>query len=85
MDQAKPVLASINPGNDLRDILEKHDAGLVCINGDDEQFEMLARRLLADWELRTRLGRNARVMLEDCFSVHRAAVQILSHVHGAEH
>lgn len=85
MDKAKPVLASINPGNDLRDILEKHDAGLVCLNGDDEQFEMLARRLLTDRELRTRLGRNARVMLEDCFSVRRAAVQILSHVHGVEH
>ncbi|MEN6432046.1 MAG: glycosyltransferase [Smithella sp.] len=79
MDQAKPVLASINPGNDLKDILEEHDAGLVCINGDDNRFEMLARRLLTDSELRTRLGRNARAMLDDCFSVRRAAGQILSH------
>ncbi len=80
MDQAKPTLASINPGNDLKDLLEKHDAGLVCINGDDERFKMLAKRLLEDRELRMRLGQNARAMLENCFSVHRAAAQILSHM-----
>ncbi|NLA41658.1 MAG: glycosyltransferase [Smithella sp.] len=83
MDQAKPILASINPGNDLSDFLVKHDAGLVCINGDDDRFESLARRLLEDEGLRNRLGRNARSMLEDWFSVKRAARQILSHVEGA--
>jgi glycosyltransferase involved in cell wall biosynthesis len=82
MDQSKPILASVNPGNDLRDFLEKHDAGLVCLNGDDERFEMLARRLLTDQKLRIRQGKNARVMLEDCFSVRRAARQILSHIEG---
>jgi len=80
MDRAKPILASINPGNDLGALIEKHDAGLVCINGDDVRFEMLARRLLADRELRIRMGRNAHAMLEDCFSVSRTARQILSHV-----
>jgi glycosyltransferase involved in cell wall biosynthesis len=80
MDQAKPILSSINPGNDLKDLLEKHDAGLVCINGDDERFKMLAKRLLEDRELRMRLGQNARAMLKDCLSVRRAACQILSHM-----
>jgi len=80
MDRAKPILASINPGNDLGELLEKHDAGLVCINGDDERFETLARRLLADRELRVRLGRNAHALLEERFSVKSAARQILSHV-----
>jgi len=80
MDQAKPTLASINPGNDLKDLLEKHDAGLVCINGDDERFKILQVVLLEDRELRMRLGQNARAMLENCFSVHRAAAQILSHM-----
>jgi GT2 family glycosyltransferase/glycosyltransferase involved in cell wall biosynthesis len=79
MDRAKPILASINPGNDLGELLDKHDAGLVCINGDDERFEMLARRLLADRELRVRLGRNAHTLLEERFSVKNAARQILSH------
>lgn len=38
MYHAKPILASINPGNDLRDILVTHNAGLVCYNGEDEVF-----------------------------------------------
>ncbi len=85
MDRSKPVLASINPGNDLKGLLEKHNAGLVCFNGEDKAFEMLARQLLADPTLRSRLGRNARIMLEDCFSVRMAAAQILSHVVGETH
>jgi len=85
MNQAKPILASINVGNDLKDLLEKHDAGLVCMNGEDEQFEIMARRLLTDQELRARLGRNARAMLENRFSVRHAALQILSHFDGKEH
>ena len=32
---AMPVLASINPGNDLRLVLEESGAGLVCENGSD--------------------------------------------------
>jgi glycosyltransferase involved in cell wall biosynthesis len=82
MDRGKPILASINPGNDLGELLEKHEAGLVCINGEDDRFERLARRLLTDRELRSRLGRNARALLEDCFSARRAARQILSHIEG---
>ena len=85
MNYSLPILASLNPGNDLGDLLEKREAGLVCLNGDDDRFEALARRLLEDRELRIRLGKNARTMLDDCFSVHRAARQILSHVGGNHH
>jgi len=80
MDRGKPILASLNPGNDLGDLLERHEAGLVSMNGDDDRLEAQARRLLADGELRARLGRNARSLLEERFSVKSAARQILSHV-----
>lgn len=82
MDRSMPILASINPGNDLAEVLAGREAGLVCINGDDDRFEMLARSLAGDPELRTRLGRNARLLLEDRFSVGRAARQILAHAGG---
>jgi glycosyltransferase involved in cell wall biosynthesis len=84
MNYSLPILASINPGNDLGDLLETRDAGLACLNGDDDRFEALARSLLKDQELRIRLGKNARAMLDDCFSVRGAAQQILSHVRGRE-
>ena len=74
-----PVLASVNPGNDLRDILEQHEAGLVCENGEDETLLKNALRLVRDPELRQRLGRNGRQLLESVFSVSHAADRILRH------
>jgi glycosyltransferase involved in cell wall biosynthesis len=79
MYYSMPMLASINPGNDLKVILEENEAGLVCVNKDDETFASLARRMVADEELRLRLGRNARALLESTFSVSGAAGQILAH------
>lgn len=79
MYHAKPILASINSGNDLKEMLEDNKAGLVCINGEDDIFVSYARRLMADDNLRRQLGLNARALLEDTFSVSKAASQILSH------
>jgi glycosyltransferase involved in cell wall biosynthesis len=79
MYHSKPMLASINQGNDLKQMLEDTKAGLVCINGQDDIFASYARRLVADEDLRRQLGLNARVLLEDTFSVSKAANQILSH------
>jgi len=74
-----PILASINPGNDLKTILELQQAGLVCINGDDERFAENAITLLENKDLRHRLGNNAHFLLKDKFSVSNAAKQIMSH------
>jgi glycosyltransferase involved in cell wall biosynthesis len=74
-----PILASINSGNDLKEILEGQEAGLVCMNGEDDLFTAHARRLVRDEEYRRLLGKNARALLESTFSVSKAAKQILSH------
>ncbi len=79
MYHAKPILASINPGNDLQDLLQSHEAGLVCFNGEDEVFYRQALRLTENPALRARLGQNGRRLLENTFSVSLAAGQILSH------
>ncbi|MFZ5447625.1 MAG: glycosyltransferase family 4 protein [Thermodesulfobacteriota bacterium] len=79
MYHAKPILASINPGNDLKEMIEENEAGLVCINGDTDTFAFYARKLLIDNDLRQKLGLNARKLLESTFSVSKAAGQILSH------
>ena len=79
MYNSMPILASINPGNDLKTILEDKQAGLICINGDDDTLAANARRLLSDEHLRRQMGRNARALLENTFSVSRAARQILAH------
>ena len=80
MYHGKPILASINAHNDLREIIEASRAGLVCLNGENEQFLQFALRLARNCDLRKEMGRNARALLERLFSVRAAADQILSHV-----
>jgi glycosyltransferase involved in cell wall biosynthesis len=79
MAQRMPILASINPGNDLRRVIEEADAGRVCLNGEDDALCRSALELLDDADLRQRLGANARHLLETTFSVDAAAERILSH------
>lgn len=75
----KPVLASINPGNDLFEILEEHQAGLCLTNGDDDNLCSAVLKLAGDPELRARMGDNARRLLERLFSAEAAVRQILKH------
>jgi len=79
MYHAKPILASINPGNDLQTILQTHEAGLVCHNGEDGVFYNQALQLIKNPDLRVQMGINGRNLLENTFSVTTAASQILSH------
>jgi glycosyltransferase involved in cell wall biosynthesis len=78
-----PVLASLNPGNDLFDLLRENQAGLCFLNGDDDSLAAAAERLANDADLRAKLGRNARRLLESTFSVDAAARQIFAHLQGA--
>jgi glycosyltransferase involved in cell wall biosynthesis len=79
MQCSLPILGSLNRGNDLRDLLEKHEAGLCCLNGNDELLRAAALRLAVDPALRRRLGQNARRLLERYFTVGSATRQILAH------
>jgi glycosyltransferase involved in cell wall biosynthesis len=79
MSCGKPVLASINPGNDIRRVLEEAGAGLCFDNGEDQRLQEAAHRLANDPALRATMGRNSRLLLEARFSDRGAADQILSH------
>jgi len=75
-----PILASINPGNDVFEILHNNEAGFCFVNGDDESLSAAALRLANDAELRAKLGKNSRQLLERTFSVQAAAQQIMQHL-----
>jgi len=73
-----PVLACINPGNDLADTIRDNDVGEVCEGHDLDQLEHQARRLseMADTEsARTRA--RCRALFDSQFSSERAATQIV--------
>jgi len=79
MYNSMPILASVNPDNDLTVLFDTIQAGLVCINGEDDKLTEYALRLVQDAELRKELGYNSRKLLETTFSVGQAASQILAH------
>lgn len=79
MQMGKPMVASVNPGSELSAILQGHEAGLVCDNGEDEIFRQCALKLARDPELRLRMGSNAQRLLKEQFDVAAAARQILGH------
>ena len=77
MVQEMPILGSVNPDNDLKNILEEFEAGLVTVNGKDEFFYENAKKLL-DENFRKNMGLNAKRLLIDRFSVGNAVEQILN-------
>ena len=75
----KPILASVNPGNNVIDLLQEADAGIACTNGDDEKLHDAALLFATHPLVRERMGRNARALCESKFSSRAVASQILSH------
>ena len=76
MVQSMPILGSINPGNDLKNIVDEYEAGYISINGEDYLFLENAIKLLEESE-RVRIGKNANKLLSAKFSVKSASNQIL--------
>ena len=79
----KPILASVNAGNGLIDLLRRADAGIACTNGEDDSFRSAALVLATQPLIRQRMGRNARALCDTTFSVQAIAKQILSHFGSA--
>jgi O26-antigen biosynthesis N-acetyl-L-fucosamine transferase len=77
MVQKLPILGSINPDNDLKDVVEEYNAGYVTVNGEDELFLNNAIKLL-DENHRKNIGNNANDLLKDKFSVEFSVQQILN-------
>ena len=73
-----PILASINPDNDLFRLIEKKKIGLVCKNGNDNEFIELARNLIANQIDREKMGDNGYKLLKEIFDVKVAIKQILN-------
>ncbi|HEU4662445.1 MAG TPA: glycosyltransferase family 4 protein [Dokdonella sp.] len=73
-----PVLARINPGNDLEALIEAAGIGRVCVGDASEQrLFQYAEELAADASLREAMGRRARSLAGERFSTTRAAAQVV--------
>lgn len=77
MVQSLPILGSINKGNDLIDLVNASNAGLISVNGDDDDFFENASKLQNDKELRRSLGSSGYKLLEKEFAVENIASSIV--------
>ncbi|ECE6505316.1 glycosyltransferase WbuB, partial [Salmonella enterica subsp. salamae] len=76
MVQSLPILGSVNAGNDLLDIVNQNNAGLIHINGEDDKLYHSALLLLQDINVRRKLGMGSNTLLKEQFSVESAAQTI---------
>ena len=74
-----PILASTDKNTDLRQFLQKINAGLWSETGDLEGYKSNFEKLLDNKKLREELGKNGRKFLERNLSVERAYQIIIKH------
>ncbi|PJZ45654.1 glycosyltransferase WbuB [Leptospira brenneri] len=72
-----PILGAVNEGNDLKNVIEDGNAGLVSLAGDHETLYQNALMFL-DSKHRKEMGKNARKLLDSTFSVSTTARKIMS-------
>ncbi len=73
----KPILAEVNEGNDVVELLHRHGAGLASSN-DESAFLLNASLLADDSGLREELGANAKALSRKLFSVQSTAEKIVA-------
>lgn len=76
MVQSLPILGSVNAGNDLLDVVNQNNAGLIHINGEDDKLHESAVLMLKDVAARRQFGLGANALLREQFSVESAAQTI---------
>ena len=78
MENRLAILASVNPGNEIKMIIEDNDVGFVCDNGDDETLLSNAKEMIRNKSMIEKMGENGSKLLAKKFNVQSAADQILN-------
>ena len=77
IQQSKPILASVNPDNEIIEIIEKNDIGKVSISGDKKKFNKNLISMIQNKERLKKQGANAFELFERRFTVKIAMKKIL--------
>lgn len=78
MQSGLPVLANINLGNDLAQVIRDEEVGQVCESNQVEELVQLTYKLLAQIELEADLPVRCRSLFEREFAVEKAVRQIVA-------
>lgn len=78
MQSGLPVLANVNPGNDLAALIREENVGRVTESNSVEALQSLAADLLTEIDNDESISRRCRSMFEQRFSAAAAAHQIVA-------
>lgn len=73
-----PVLASVNPGNDLEQIITQEGVGFVTTSSDVTTLKQLVSSMIADTARLATMAARARRVAKTLFSTERAVQQIVA-------
>lgn len=82
MQAGLPVLATINPGNDLVKLIETKRVGIACLEVDVQSLQMAAYALLEMVRNEQELSSRCRALWQEMFSVEAVARQITGALNG---
>jgi len=74
-----PILASVNKGNEIVELINEKNIGLVSLTGNKEEFNKNLQLIINNEGLRKTQGRNSSDLFNDRFTVKAAVSQISSH------
>ena len=77
-----PVLARINPGNDLETLIGDEGIGFVVAGDEPVKLSRRAGELLQDRELRSRMGVAGKALVKRAFSPRAAVRQVVTGLAG---
>lgn len=80
MQHKIPILGFVNKGNDLKQIVEKANAGYIFYHDQDEHFLQHAKDLAASKNLRISKGNGAQSLLKSEFSTVAACEKIIANL-----
>jgi glycosyltransferase involved in cell wall biosynthesis len=80
MQAGLPVLARVNPGNDLVAMIAEHGVGRVCTGNDAAELERLAHELVAELPQHAAASQRAKDLWSRRFSTASAVRQVVQSV-----
>lgn len=78
MQSGLPVLANVNAGNDLVQMIRDQQVGQVCENNDSLALRQLAERLLEKIQVDANLPSRCKALFDKQFAVEAAARQVVA-------
>lgn len=77
MQAGLPVLASVNPGNDIINLIESENVGRVCADASVRSLKMMAEDLIGQLEALDAFSERCKALSDKLFSPNAAVRQIV--------